>query len=79
MPYGWPFTTHNTRRTTMKMIVNYFQQAKKTFTNTVIKDPELNEMAHKYIEAQTQFANMLLDNTECMMKYSFDKMAKGSK
>jgi len=63
----------------MKMIVNYFQQAKKTFTNTVIKDPELNAMAHKYIEAQTQFATMLLDNTENMMKYNFDKMSKGAK
>jgi hypothetical protein len=61
----------------MKIMVSYFQQAKKTFANTVIKDPELNEMAHKYIDAQTQFANMLLDNTENMMKFSFDKMAKG--
>ena len=62
----------------MKLFVNYVQSAKKTMTDKVIKDPELNEMAHKYIEAQTQFANMLLDNTECMMKYSFDKMAKGA-
>jgi hypothetical protein len=61
----------------MKMMVSYFQQTKKTLTNTVIKDPALNEMAHKYIDAQTQFANMLLDNTENMMKFSFDKMAKG--
>ena len=60
----------------MKMFINYIQSAKKTMTDRVIKDPELNDMAHKYIEAQTQFANMLLDNTECMMKYSFDKMAK---
>ena len=63
----------------MKMLVSYFQSAKKGMTDKVIKDPELNAMAHKYIEAQTQFANMLLDNTECMMKYSFDRMAKGSK
>jgi hypothetical protein len=62
----------------MKLFVNYIQSAKKSMTDKIIKDPELNEMAHKYIEAQTQFANMLLDNTECMMKYSFDKMAKGS-
>lgn len=60
----------------MKMFINYIQSTKKTMTDRVIKDPELNDMAHKYIEAQTQFANMLLDNTECMMKYSFDKMAK---
>lgn len=47
-------------------------------TDRVIQDPELNAMAHKYIEAQTQFANMLLDNSECMMKFSFDKMTKGA-
>lgn len=62
----------------MKTVMNYFQNAKKNMANKIIKDPELNEMAHKYIDAQTQFANMLFDNTECMMKYSFDKMAKGT-
>lgn len=63
----------------MKMFINYVQSTKKSMTDRIIKDPELNEMAHKYIEAQTQFANMLLDNTESMMKYSFDKMRKGDK
>ena len=58
--------------------MNYFQSMKKNMVDKVIKEPELNEMAHKYIDAQTQFANMLFDNSECMMKYSFDKMAKGS-
>ena len=61
------------------MLVNYFQSAKKGMTDKIIKDPELNAMAHKYIEAQTQFATMLLDNTENMMKYNFDKMSKGAK
>jgi len=63
----------------MKMLINYFQNAKKGMTDKVIKDPELNAMAHKFIEAQTQFAIMLLDNTENMMKYNFDKMSKGAK
>lgn len=62
----------------MKTAMNYFQSAKKSMTDKIIKDPELNEMAHKYIDAQTQFANMLFDNTECIMKYAFDKMAKES-
>lgn len=62
----------------MKMLVSYFQSAKKGMTDKVIKDPELNAMAHKYIDAQTQFATMLLDNTENMMKYQFDKMSKGA-
>lgn len=61
------------------MFINYFQSAKKSMTDKVIKDPELNAMAHKFIEAQTQFATMLLDNTENMMKYNFDKMSKGAK
>lgn len=59
--------------------MNYFQSAKKSLTDKIIKDPELNEMAHKYIDAQTQFASMLLENTECMLKYAFDKAAKDSK
>ena len=61
----------------MKMFVSYIQSTKKTFTDKIIKDPELNKMAHDYIEAQTQFANMLIDNSEGMMKHTFDKMAKG--
>jgi hypothetical protein len=63
----------------MKIFVSYIQSTKKTLTDKVIKDPELNKMAHTYIESQTQFANMLIDNTESMMKYGFDKMAKGVK
>lgn len=66
------------RRTNMKMFINYVQSTKKSLTDKIIQDPELNEMAHKYIEAQTQFANMLVDNTECMLKYSFDKASKGA-
>jgi len=63
----------------MKMFINYFQSAKKSMTNRVIQDSELNSMAHKYIDAQTQFATMLLDNSEGMMKYTFDKMTQGDK
>lgn len=63
----------------MKMFINYFQGAKKSMTDRIIQDKELNKMAHKYIEAQTQFASMLVDNTEGIMKYSFDTVAKGVK
>lgn len=63
----------------MKMFINYIQSAKKSMTNRVIQDPELNAMAHKYIEAQTQFANMLVDNAECMMKYSLNNITRVNK
>ena len=62
----------------MKMFINYFQNAKTDMVNRVIKDETLKSAAHDYIKAQTNFAHMLIDNTECMMKYTFDNMAKGS-
>lgn len=62
----------------MKMFINYFQNAKTDMVNRVIKDETLKSAAHDYIKAQTNFAHMLIDNTECMMKYTFDKMAKES-
>ena len=48
-------------------------------TNRVIQDPELKAAAHKYIKAQTQFAHMLVDNTEAMLKHTFNIMSKGTK
>jgi len=63
----------------MKMFVSYLQNAKSQMTNRIIKDEQLNDAAQNYIKAQTDFANMLLDNTECMMKYTFDMMNKGAK
>jgi len=63
----------------MKMFVSYLQNAKSQLTNRIIKDEQLNGAAQNYIKAQTDFANMLLDNTECMMKYTFDMMNKGAK
>jgi len=63
----------------MKLFVNYFQNAKSDMTNRIIKDEQLREAAQNYIKAQTNFAHMLLDNTESMMKYTFDMMTKGVK
>lgn len=60
----------------MKMFISFFQNAKKSMAEKIIKDPELKEMAHRYIDAQTDFANMMIDNYECGMKYTFDKMSK---
>ena len=62
----------------MKMLVNYFQNAKSDFVRRTIQDETLAEAAHNYIKAQTSFAYMLIDNTETMTKYTFDMM-KGNK
>lgn len=63
----------------MKFYVNYLQNAKSDLTNRIIKDEQLNQAAQNFIKAQTTFANMLIDNTECMLKYTFDKMITPSK
>lgn len=63
----------------MKMLVNYFQNAKSDMTNRVIQDEALKSAAHNYIKAQTAFAHMLIDNTETVMKHMFDTMKKGEK
>ena len=48
---------------TPQYFIDSFQGAKKAFTDTVIKEPTLNKAAHAYIDAQTAFAKVLVNNT----------------
>lgn len=52
--------------------IDAFQATKKALTNQVITDPELNKVAHNFIEAQTTFAKMLVKNTTDVSKYLVD-------
>lgn len=52
--------------------VDAFQSVKTHLTNKIITDPELNAAAHRYIAAQTQFAKMIISNTETVLKYTLD-------
>jgi len=52
--------------------IDSFQSTKKIITNQVFTDPKLNKAANKFIDAQTQFAKMLAQNTVDMLKYSTD-------
>lgn len=63
----------------MKMIVNYFQNAKSDFVRKTIQDETLAGAANDYIKAQTAFAHMLIDNTETVIKHTFDTMMKVKK
>jgi hypothetical protein len=60
----------------MKMLVSYFQNAKSDFVRRTIQDETLAAAAQDYIKAQTNFAHMLIDNTETVMKHAFDTMTK---
>jgi len=56
--------------------IESFQNTKKIVTDQIFKDPALNKAAHAYIDAQTQFAMMAVNNTIDMAKYSVDTVSK---
>ena len=63
-----------------KFYIEQFQHTKKLVGDQMFKDqPELKEAAEKYLDAQTQFAEMVVDNSIAMMKYSIDQFSAFSK
>ncbi len=56
--------------------IESFQNTKKIVADQVFKDPALNKAAHAYIDAQTQFAKMAVNNTIDMAKYSVESISK---
>lgn len=56
----------------LEIYVETFQQTKKKITDKVISDPELNKAAHRYIDAQTVFAKMLISNTQDVLKHAIN-------
>jgi hypothetical protein len=65
---GIMFTPH--------FFIDTFQGTKKVVTNQIFKDPRLNKAAHDYIDAQTTFAKMAVNNTIDMAKYSVESISK---
>jgi hypothetical protein len=61
---------------TPHFFIESFQSTKKLVTDQVFKDPALNKAAHAYIDAQTQFAKMAVNNTIDMTKYSVESVSK---
>jgi hypothetical protein len=58
-------------------IIDNIQGIKSSFTDQVIKDPTLNQAAHEYIDAQTEFAKMMVKNALTIAKYSVELATKG--
>jgi hypothetical protein len=56
--------------------IESFQNTKKIVADQIFKDPALNKAAHAYIDAQTQFARMAVNNTIDMAKYSIESVSK---
>lgn len=61
---------------TPEFVIDTIQSYKKTFTNQIIKNDTLNTAAHSYIDAQTVFAKMLVQNTVNLTKYAVDSVTK---
>ena len=60
---------------TPQFYINSFQSLKHDFTNKVITDTTLNKVANAFIDAQTAWAKMVVDNTTTITKYCFDKQS----
>jgi hypothetical protein len=56
--------------------IESFQNTKKIVTDQIFKDAALNKAAHAYIDAQTQFAKMAVNNSIDMAKYSIESVSK---
>ncbi len=56
--------------------IDSFQNTKKVVADQIFKDAALNKAAHAYIDAQTQFAKMAVNNTIDMAKYSVETVSK---
>lgn len=54
---------------TIDTSIDMFQNMKRTLTDKIIVDQNLNKIAHNFINAQTVFAKMLAKNTEDMTRY----------
>lgn len=61
---------------TPNFYIDSFQSLKHDFTDKVITDPILNKAANSFIDAQTAWAKMVVENATAVTKYVLEKQAK---
>lgn len=61
---------------TPDFFIDSFQSTKKVVFNQIIADKTLQKAAAEYVDAQSQFAKMLVHNTISVAKYSADAITK---
>lgn len=61
---------------TPNFYIDSFQSLKHDFTDKVITDPILNKAANSFIDAQTAWAKMVVENATTLTKYVLEKQAK---
>jgi len=60
----------------IEFFIDSFQSCKRDLTNRIITDTVLNKSANDFIDQQTAFAKMLVNNSVTISKYMFDIWVK---
>ena len=58
-----------------EFFIDTIQSTKRSVFNRIIQDENLQKVASRYLDAQTDFAKMLVRNTIDLAKYSVDKLS----
>ncbi len=61
---------------TPEFFIDTVQGYKKTLTNQIFKDETVNKAAHSYIDAQSVFAKMLVQNAITLTRHTVDTVSK---
>jgi len=59
-----------------EFMIDTLQKTKGYATDKIITDPKLNELAHNFMNAQSAFAKMLVNNATEITKISTDNITK---
>jgi hypothetical protein len=60
---------------TPEFFIDTIQSTKRSVFNRIIQDEDLRRVADRYLDAQTDFAKMMVRNTIDMVKYSVDSLS----
>jgi hypothetical protein len=58
---------------TPEFFIDTIQSAKRSVFRRIIQDEKLQKVADRYLDAQTDFAKMMVHNAIDLAKYSVDK------
>lgn len=59
---------------TPEFFIDTLQSVKKTVFHRIVSDPDLRQVGDRFINTQTEFAKMLVENSIAMVKYSLDRI-----
>ena len=60
---------------TPEFFIDTIQSTKRSVFNRIIQDEDLRRVSDRYLDAQTDFAKMMVRNAIDMVKYSVDNLS----